>query len=165
MERPRQTFPAGTYELQLLAEFSAYHEGNIVSRYPVGTSLFQVLFTGPEGNFGFTSPPISTQFTAFARFGLAIDTPVGQRFFTQDPKAQRRIPSCPDFPETSLSGVFSDRLKTTPVIRIFRCSVAVKAPCTVALELPVCSSLASSAEEISFDATEEGKLLDKLPSY
>ena len=83
-ERPRrQTFPAGTYSLQLLAEFSAFHAENTISRYRVRTSSFIALISGPEGNFGFTDPPVVKEFTSPFRFGLALDSPTGQ-WFTQD---------------------------------------------------------------------------------
>ena len=86
IEVPGETFPPGTYELTLLAEFSDGHAGNTISIYQTATSGFQVLISGAEGNVGFTIFPIVKNFTrleAEAPWGLALDTPAGQRFFSE----------------------------------------------------------------------------------
>ena len=48
----------------------------------VGTSDFQTIFTGPEGNREYVVPPITTTFNATSQFGLSLLTP-DYRFFTE----------------------------------------------------------------------------------
>jgi hypothetical protein len=76
-----ETFPTGTYDLHLLAEFTVNR--NTIGYYPVGTDQFQALITGSEGNFGFINPPVTHRFVTQAQFGLAIFTPMEQLFFTE----------------------------------------------------------------------------------
>jgi hypothetical protein len=71
IEVPFETFPAGTYDLRLLVEFSSLSKQNKISTYPLNLSTFQVLITGPQGRFGFTHPQISQRFVAEFPFGLA----------------------------------------------------------------------------------------------
>jgi hypothetical protein len=83
VETTDETFPAGTYALTLLAEFSDGHAQNFVSFYPVGTDQLRVRIGGPEGNYGYTTPQIDKQLSSQTRFGLAIDTALGDRWFTE----------------------------------------------------------------------------------
>ena len=81
-----QTFPQGTYNITLLAEFAGYHDLNVLSYYPVETSDYQILFTGPEGSTelwgGYVEPPISKFFTVNTEFGLSMLAPE-YRYFTE----------------------------------------------------------------------------------
>jgi hypothetical protein len=81
VEVSEETFPPGTYDLRLLAEFS--ENRNSVSQYPVGTDQFQELITSAEGNFGFTDPPITKRLVTSVQFGLEIFTPTEHQFFTE----------------------------------------------------------------------------------
>jgi hypothetical protein len=76
-----ETFLAGTYNITLYAEFAGNYEINELSYYEVGTDTFTVLFTGPEGNQGYVSPPITKTFAAPYIFGLSL---LGShRYFTE----------------------------------------------------------------------------------
>ena len=79
-----QTFPAGTYEARLLAEYGSYHETNTFSYYPTGTNNFILLFSGPEGNFGYVTPPLVKTFTSVTTFGFSMYVAAeNHRYFTQ----------------------------------------------------------------------------------
>jgi len=65
-------FPAGRYEVILYAEFAGYHETNELSFYPVNTSSFSILFSGPEGNSGYITPPINKIFSSSGVFGISM---------------------------------------------------------------------------------------------
>ena len=71
-ESTAETFPAGLYEVTLYAEFAGYHSTNEISYYPVNTSDFTLIFSGPEGNSGYTTPPINKTFPCNATFGLSM---------------------------------------------------------------------------------------------
>jgi hypothetical protein len=79
-----ETFPAGTYTITLYAEFAGYHNENELSYYEVNTTTYNLLFAGPEGGFGYISPPIVKKFTAAKEFGLSMFTPEFHRYFTQN---------------------------------------------------------------------------------
>ena len=79
-----QTFPAGTYEARLLAEYAAYHETNEFAYYPVGTSNFILLYSGPEGNYGYVTPPVIKTFSSATTFGCSMYVAAeDHRYFTQ----------------------------------------------------------------------------------
>ena len=77
-----ETFPAGTFNVTLYAEFAGLCDVNELSYYEVGTDVFNVIFTGPEGSSGYVSPPISKMFTADYEFGLSVLSPE-YRYFTE----------------------------------------------------------------------------------
>ncbi len=79
-----QTFPAGTYEARLLAEYAAYHETNEFSYYPVSTSNFTLLYSGPEGNYGYVTPPVIKTFSSDTTFGCSMYVAAeNHRYYTQ----------------------------------------------------------------------------------
>lgn len=78
------TFPAGTYEVTLYAEFAAYHGGNNLSYYEVGKNIYTLIFDGPDGNFGYIEPPITKTIVIGNEFGLSMCTPENHRYFTQN---------------------------------------------------------------------------------
>ena len=61
-ESTAETFPAGLYEITLYAEFAGYHDTNELSYYPVATSDFTILFSGPEGSSGYVTPLLPRRF-------------------------------------------------------------------------------------------------------
>lgn len=90
------------YDLQLLAEFSPFHEGNRVRlSYPAGSDSFHPLIDGPDGNYGLVNPPVGKRFRffhlppdSFFEFDLTLETATGHRFFTENqrnPNGQRRV--------------------------------------------------------------------------
>jgi len=80
-----ETFPAGLYEITLYAEFAGYHDTNELSYYPVATSDFTILFSGPEGNSGYVTPPIAKTFLCNSTFGLSMYVAYeGHRYFTEN---------------------------------------------------------------------------------
>jgi len=78
-----QTFSAGTYNFTLYAEFAGYYNQNNLSYYQVGTSVYDVIFTGPEGANGYVTPPITKTFTINYQFGLSFATPENHRYWTE----------------------------------------------------------------------------------
>jgi hypothetical protein len=79
------TFPPGVYNITLYAEFAGYHDGNELSYYGVGTTSYTVVFAGPEGDFGYLSPPISKTVSVDSPFGLSMYVAdQGHRYFTQN---------------------------------------------------------------------------------
>jgi len=89
-----ETFPAGIYNITLLAEFASYYNNNILSYYTVETTDYQALFTGLEGATGcggYVIPPLSKMFEVENEFGLSMTTPQYQ-YFTE-------YSLNPDFPE------------------------------------------------------------------
>ena len=78
-----QTWSAGTYNITLYAEFAGYHDQNELSYYQVSTSVFNVIFTGPEGGNGYVVPPITKSFTINYQFGLSLLSGDGHRYFTE----------------------------------------------------------------------------------
>lgn len=81
-----ETFPPGTYEITLYAEFAAYCDRNELSYYKVGTNTYHVIFTGPEGGLGYIEPPITKRLTINYEFGLSMLTPENHRYFTENSK-------------------------------------------------------------------------------
>jgi len=80
-----ETFPMGTYNITLYAEFAAlYDDENELSYYEVGTNTFTVIFTGSEGNFGYVSPKITKTFSTEYQFGLSLFAYAhGYRYFSE----------------------------------------------------------------------------------
>ncbi len=78
-----ETFLPGIYEVTLYAEFAGYNEENELGYYEVGTSTYNVIFYGLEGNFGYTDAPITKEIDAPYVFGLSLHTPEDHRYFTQ----------------------------------------------------------------------------------
>jgi len=80
-----QTFPASTYNITLLAEFAGWHQSNELSYYELNyPNVFNVIFTGAEGNEGYTDPPINKLFTADYEFGFSLLVPGPNRYFTEN---------------------------------------------------------------------------------
>ncbi len=79
-----QTFSAGSYEAKLLAEFAGYHATNEFSYYPVSTSNFILVFSGPEGNNGYVIPPVTKTFSSTTAFGCSLYVAAeSHRYFTE----------------------------------------------------------------------------------
>ncbi|TRZ51261.1 MAG: PKD domain-containing protein, partial [Dehalococcoidia bacterium] len=80
-----ETFPSGIYQAKLLAEFGNFYDVNILNYYPVGTSAYQTIFSGPEGSTepggGYVIPPISKIFQVDSQFGLSMLAQY--RYFTE----------------------------------------------------------------------------------
>jgi len=81
-ETTMETFPAEKYCITLYAEFSETHNKNELSRYELNINVYTLLFTGPEGNYGYVSPPITKNFTANYDFSLTILSK-GYRYVTE----------------------------------------------------------------------------------
>lgn len=79
------TFPQGAYNITLYAEFAAlYDTENELSYYPKDTSIFTTIFTGPEGNFGYSSPPLTKACNCENQFGFSLFAYAhGYRYFTE----------------------------------------------------------------------------------
>ena len=80
-----ETFPAGTYNITLLAEFAGYHNDNSLSHYAVLTTDYHTIFTGLEGatgtgDGGYVVPPLSKMVEVDNEFGLSLTTPYYQYF-------------------------------------------------------------------------------------
>jgi len=72
-----ETFPPGDYAVQLVAEFAGYHPENTLNWYLAGGSPHNLLFDGPEGNYGYVhSPPIKF-FNPKGTWALSFQTPEG----------------------------------------------------------------------------------------
>lgn len=79
-----EIFPAGLYEIILYAEFAGYHATNELSSYPINTSDFTLIFSGPEGNSGYITPPINKTFLSNDTFGLSLYVAhESHRYFTE----------------------------------------------------------------------------------
>ena len=78
-----ETFPAGLYEITLYAEFAAYCDENELSYYEVGSSTYNVIFSGLQGGSGYLDPPLTKTFAAGCEFGLSMLTPEGHRYYTE----------------------------------------------------------------------------------
>jgi len=134
-EVPIETFPAGTYNVTLYAEFAAYHAQNEISYYEVGTTTYNLLISGPEGGFGYINPPLTKIFTVNSQFGLSMYTPEGHRYFTEnylnpDGEIHSKIYRNLDDPEMFLIGFENlygagDRDYQDFVFSIRKCSVSV----------------------------------------
>ena len=79
-----ETFPAGIYNITLLAEFARHCNDNVLSYYIVESTEYITIFTGPEGATGVTEgyviPPLSKMFAVANEFGLSMITPYNQYF-------------------------------------------------------------------------------------
>jgi PKD repeat protein len=78
------TFPAGSYNITLYAEFACLADTNELSYYQVGTDVYNMLFTGPEGGHDYLSPPISKVFNTTFEFGLSLFCEGIHRYFTEN---------------------------------------------------------------------------------
>jgi len=80
-----ETFPAGSYNITLYAEFAAYCNENELNYYKAAnTSELTLVFTGPEGGSEYLNPPVTKSFTADYQFGLSMLTPENHRYFTEN---------------------------------------------------------------------------------
>lgn len=79
-----EVFPAGFYEITLYAEFAAFSEENNLSCYDIGVDAYDLIFDGPEGGFGYITPPITRTIVAECAFGLSMCTPENHRYFTEN---------------------------------------------------------------------------------
>ena len=77
------TFPAGTYNITLYAEFASYCNANELSYYQKGTQNFLLIYSGPEGGSGYITPPLTKTFQADFEFGLSMLSPGPHRYFTE----------------------------------------------------------------------------------
>jgi hypothetical protein len=116
-ETTDETFPANTYALTLLAEFADSQAGNFVSFYPVGTEQLQVRIGGPEGNFGYTNPQLDKQLSSQTRFGLAIDTAFGDRWFTETARNSDKAQHAHIFRDLIHPGAYLIGFETLPADR------------------------------------------------
>jgi len=80
-----ETFSAGIYEIKLYAEFAGYHAYNNLSWYRIGSTEYNMIFSGTEGNYGYIEPPITKTFTANSEFGLSFCSPEA-RYYTETEK-------------------------------------------------------------------------------
>ena len=80
---PVETFEPGHYIATLYAEFASYHASNNLSWYLVNTNDWNLVFSGPEGGFGYVDPPVVHSFTPNSTFGLSFCTSE-HRYFTQN---------------------------------------------------------------------------------
>ncbi|MFC1488077.1 PKD domain-containing protein [Thermoproteota archaeon] len=89
-----ETFPSGIYNATLLAEFGEYNSINLLNYYPIETSDYQTIFSGPEGATGsvggYVVPPVSKMFVIDSQFGLSMLSPY--RYFSEHWRN-------PDYPE------------------------------------------------------------------
>jgi PKD repeat protein len=81
-----ETFSLGAYNVTLMAEFAGCHEINQLSYYPIETSDFQTISTGPEGTTedgdGYIVPPITKTVVIETQFGLSMQSPL-HRYYTE----------------------------------------------------------------------------------
>jgi PKD domain/CARDB len=82
-ESSMTTFPAGTYNITLYAEFASYCNANELSYYQKGTQNFLLIYSGPEGGSGYITPPLTKTFQADFEFGLSMLSPGPHRYFTE----------------------------------------------------------------------------------
>ena len=83
-ETDYEKFPPGLYEITLYAEFANFSDKNILSYYEVGTSTHNLVFAGPEGGFGYISPPVTKTILIDYKFGFSMLTSDGHRYFTEN---------------------------------------------------------------------------------
>jgi hypothetical protein len=74
-----EIFPKGTYSVTMYAEYAGWKDTNQLKWYKAGTSVFDLIFDGPEGvppsqPMGMVSPPITKSFTSDDTFGLCLNT-------------------------------------------------------------------------------------------
>lgn len=110
-----ETFPPGTYNITLYAEFAALYESmNELSCYETETSSFETIFTGPEGVFGYISPEITKTISMEGQFGFSLFCSAhGYRYFSEtsrnhDGQIHAEVYRSLDDPNTILVG-FDDR--------------------------------------------------------
>jgi hypothetical protein len=90
-----ETFPAGTYNITMYAEYAGYRDQNQLGWYAVGTNGFNQIFSGPEGvphgtpePGGLVPSPLTTatkSFISSTTFGLSLVAPDGT-FYTETSK-------------------------------------------------------------------------------
>lgn len=83
VESGATTFPAGTYNITLYAEFASYCNENELSYYQKGTQDFFLIYSGPEGGSEYITPPLSKTFQMDFEFGLSMLSPGPHRYFTE----------------------------------------------------------------------------------
>jgi hypothetical protein len=67
-----ETFPPGTYNITLYAEFTQYLNSNVLNIYQVGTYKLTPILLASEGVNGYLSKPLTKTFTVNYQFGLAL---------------------------------------------------------------------------------------------
>jgi len=77
-----ETFVPGSYEIKLYAEFALFNGSNELSWYLAGSTVYNLIFSGPEGNFGYVNPPLVKTFAPTTRFGLSFLS-TEARYFTE----------------------------------------------------------------------------------
>jgi len=77
------TFPAGTYNITLYAEFASYCNENELSYYQKGTQDFLLIYSGPEGGSEYITPPLAKTFQTDFEFGLSMLSRGLHRYFTE----------------------------------------------------------------------------------
>ena len=83
-ESPVETFVSGTYNVTLYAEFAGYYDSNELSFYQVGSTVYELIFSGSEGGSGYIATPISKNISSPGEFGLSMYSPEGYRYFTEN---------------------------------------------------------------------------------
>jgi len=83
VETDVETFPVGTYNITLYAEFADFYNENELSYYEVNTAAYTLIYAGPDGGYGYISPPLARTFTPLSQFGISLFTPEGHRYFTE----------------------------------------------------------------------------------
>jgi len=78
-----ETFNITHWNATLCAEFADWHASNNLSWYAVGTTSWNLIFSGLEGGFGYVYPPITHSFSPTSTFGLSFCTSE-HRYFTQN---------------------------------------------------------------------------------
>jgi len=78
-----ETFSSGRYNVTLYAEYGSYYNLNNLSWYPVGTSSYNLIFSGTDGRFGYVQPPINRSFSTTSTFGLSFGSGDNHRYFTE----------------------------------------------------------------------------------
>lgn len=78
------TFPAGSYNITLYAEFASYCNENELSYYQKGTQDFFLIYSGPEGGSEYITPPLAKTFQTDFEFGLSMLSGGLHRYFTEE---------------------------------------------------------------------------------
>jgi len=79
-----EIFESGTYNVTLYAEFAGFCNENELSFYEVNSTVYELIFSGPEGGWGYIVPPVSKNFTSPGQFGISMYTPEGHRYCTEN---------------------------------------------------------------------------------
>lgn len=86
-EVSKGTFEPGSYQVELLSEYSAHHAVNALSTYTASSGERRPLFDGTEGAFGKIEPGLAVTLNANFEFGFVMTSdPAGQEsteFFTE----------------------------------------------------------------------------------